>query len=67
MSNESQDKTGQLSYTARNLDSALIEAREQLQAVERRRKDLIKVIRDLSDLKQKKMPSELFTDLATQN
>jgi hypothetical protein len=48
-----------------NLDVAIRDAQTELSSIEGRRKELRKVIRDFTDLKQRRMPSELFS--ATRN
>lgn len=60
VSNASQEQNGQMSKSTVNLDTAIAEARMELSRVEKRRRELRKVIRDFTDLKQRKMPVELF-------
>ena len=60
MSNEKQAQNGQCSKVAINVDAMLDDARQQLLDTENRRKELRRVIRNLTGLKQRQLPSELF-------
>lgn len=53
------------SFMARKMSVSAIldDAERQLREVNTRRKELLRVIRNLADLKRRKMPSELFTPM----
>lgn len=43
-----------------DLDAAISDARKEIRVIDNRRRQLLRVIRNFTHLKEKRMPSELF-------